>query len=80
MPTTVSIITWARKCEEDAGAGGAERLEGRDRALPFGDVGGDGVRDADAADEQRAEADDGEEAGEDIEEAREVGGRVLRAS
>ena len=67
-----------QEVREDARAGGAEAAERRDRALPLGDVGAHRVRHADAADEQRGEADDHEEAGEDGEEARERLGRVGR--
>ena len=66
--------------DQDARTGGAEALHGGDGALPLGDIGGDRVGDADAADQQRGQPDDDEEAREDVEEARQVGGGVLRAS
>lgn len=45
--------------DEDARAGGAERLHGGDGTLAFGDIGGNGVGDAEPTDQQRRQPDDG---------------------
>ena len=51
-------------------AGGAEALEGGDDLAAAIDVGGNRIGDADAADQQRGEADQGQELAQPLERAR----------
>src|SRR5439155_20315469 len=57
---------------QDRPAGGAQAFEGGDDLAPAIDVGGDRVGDADAADEQRGEPDEGEELPQPLERARDL--------
>ena len=57
-------------------AGGAEALEGGDHLAPAIDVGRNRVGDADAADQQRGEADEGQELAQALQRARHLRGGI----
>ena len=65
---------------EDVAAGGAQRLEGGDDVAAAIDMALDGVGDADAADQQRGEADQGQELGKAVDGALELRRGIVAAA